>query len=162
MQRSRDVRGTWRYAGLFVMLSALYGAAPVAAAPAAMEPVAARLVQISAFRTSTVAAVDAWVAQTGFYPLPIRVSTFPAGTTRIGSIFLFKGAVPHATTEQVVIHGPHGLLVTSGRPYVIQHASNGIYEYLSAPPPLAYPNGRYSAVVLIDGRRAAQTTFTVG
>ena len=162
MQHSRYVRGAWRHAGPFVIMSALYGAAPVAAARATMEPAAVRHVQISAFRTSTVTAVDAWVAQPGLYPLPVHVSAFPAGTMRIGSIFLFTRAVPHVTTEQVVVHGPHGLLVTSGRPYVLQHASNGIYEYLSAPPPLAYPDGRYNAVVLIDGRRAAQTTFTVG
>ena len=66
------------------------------------------------------------------------------------------------TAEQIVVRGPYGLRVTSGRPRVLQHAWDGIYEYLTAPPPLAYPNGSYTAVVLIDGRQAAQTTFTVG
>lgn len=119
-------------------------------------------VTISAFRVSTVAAVGAWARQSGFYPLPAGVRAFPSGTRQVGSIFLFKGAVPNVTAEQIVVDGPHGLRVTSGAPYTVQHSSNGIYEYLSAPPPLAYPNGAYAAVVLIDGLQAAQTVFTVG
>ena len=142
-------------------MPALCGTPPADAARAYTRWATPRRVQISAFRASTVAAVDAWVAQAGFYPLPVRSTAFAAGTTKIGFIFLFKGAVPHVTTEQIVARGPRGLRVTSGRPYVLQHASNGIYEYLTAPPPLAYPNGLYTAVVLIDGRQAAQTTFTV-
>lgn len=162
MQAKRYACGTWRSACMLVVLSTLNGLAPATAARAHGTAAAARRVLISAFRVSTVAAVDRWVAQTGFYPLAAQAATFPAGTTQIGCIFLFTGAVPHVTTEQVVARGPHGLRVASGKPRVLRRASDGIYEYLSAPMPLAYPNGRYSAVVLIDGRQAAQTSFTVG
>jgi hypothetical protein len=119
-------------------------------------------VTISAFRVSTRAAVDVWAGQRGFYPLPARVTGFPAGTKVIGSVYLFKGAVAHVTAEQIAFDGPRGFRVTSGQPLVYRRASDGIYHYLYAPRGHAFPKGRYVAVVLINGLQAAQTTFTVG
>ena len=91
MQLFRYIRGAWRNAGVLVAMSALYGAAPVAAARGHATWAATRHVQISAFRTSTVAAVDTWVEQ---FLHELRTVLFLTGSSTIAAL----RAKPHVTT----------------------------------------------------------------
>jgi hypothetical protein len=107
--------------------------------------------------------VNVWSKQKGQQPLPAATTHFPAGINEIWFVFVYKGATPKVTTEQVIVQGPNGLRLTDGaKPYALPQVSGGLYMGVVVPQHLAYPNGSYTGVLLINGQQAAQTAFTIG
>lgn len=125
------------------------GAAPASAAT------------ILQFYPTTQAEVNRWYKQSGFYPLPAKVGGYPAGTATVILFFHYTHAVPKVTTEESIIRGPAGLKITRG-PFALTDVNGGTWSDIAAPQHLAYPNGAYAAVLLLDGAQAAKATFTIG
>jgi hypothetical protein len=118
-------------------------------------------VTISAFVVTTLPALNAWIKQTGLYPLPKLQTHFPAGITETEFCYIFKGGTSNVTTYQVVVHGPNGLELKGNGSSVFKLTNGGAYVHRAAPQHLAYPSGAYTAVLLVNGTQASQVAFTI-
>src|SRR5579871_5598651 len=60
-------------------------------------------VTISAFVVTSAADEHAWIKRPGLYPLPPSVTIFPAGTTNVAFVYIYKGATPKVTTDEITV-----------------------------------------------------------
>lgn len=117
-------------------------------------------VKAVAFYTATKAADDAWRASSS-PAAPPKTSVFPHGTTLVAFYFHYLGARPHATQFSIIVHGPSGGTYVSSGPYTLLYTDGYDMDKVTPPSGGAYPDGTYSADLILAGRVSAHTTFTI-
>jgi hypothetical protein len=120
----------------------------------------AQIASVTILYATTQATYDTW-PKTSRSVSPPRYDTFTAGTTTVAFYFEWTGANPK-TQFQFIIHVPSGGVFTTCGPYALQYGAGWAMCSASAPHNAAYPDATYSVDLLLDGRVAASTSFTVG
>lgn len=115
---------------------------------------------VTIFYPATKAALDAWTATTST-ARPPRTNTFNAGAGGVAFYFEYQGATAKLTQYQIVIHDHTGAVLTTYGSYTLQHNAALAMRYVTAPHGSAYPNDSYGVDIVVDGRLAATTRFTV-
>lgn len=108
---------------------------------------------------ATKAAYDAWDASTSD-ARPPRTDTFQAGTNVVAFYFEYKHARAKVTQWRIIIHDHNGAVVASKGPFPLSYNAALAMRYVKAPSG-SFPSGAYHADLLLDGRLAASTGFTV-
>ena len=116
---------------------------------------------VTIFYPATKAAYDAWNATTST-ARPSRTEQFRAGTNVVAFYFEYKGATAKVTQYQLIIRDSTGRIFATHGPYPLSYSAALAMRYVTVPSGPAYPAGNYHADILLDGRVAAGTQFTVG
>lgn len=121
---------------------------------------------ITSLYTTTQAAATAWSATA--QALPAKVSAFASGTRAVAAVFSYSGAQAYSGSQfQLEILAQGGGIVAKS-PFHLFVQSSGQYALIALhgptgrPDGLPYPNGKYQAVIVVDGKNAAGAAFTVG
>jgi hypothetical protein len=90
---------------------------------------------------------------------PPRTTRFPAISSEVDFYFLYVGATPNVSSEEVIVTGPYGTIMSDGAPYTLPKASGGYWTSVQA---AGFPRGNYTATLLIGGAVFGKTTFVIG
>ena len=138
-----------RFLSVLLVLCTLSGALPSAAHNAHTT--------INTFYTATKSAFDTWNSSSSSPPPP-KTSTFPSQVDTIAFYFDYTGATPGSTKYQIVIHDHTGATFAKRGPFPVKYADGLIMRTIVE----SYSHQTYAADLLIDGKVAASTSFTVG
>jgi S1-C subfamily serine protease len=114
---------------------------------------------ITHFYSTTGPAYDAWGTK-GNYAPPPRAVKLKAGSHLVGLYWVYSGAKPKVSTYQIVVLNGSGAKYFTGQVHTFEGVANAHMSELDNGD--AFPNGSYKAEVLVNGKLAATTTFTVG
>jgi hypothetical protein len=114
---------------------------------------------ITHFYSTTAAAYDAWGTNNNYAPPP-RTSHLKAGSHLVGLYWVYSGAKPKVSKYQIVVLNSKGHAYFTGQVHTFVNVANDHMSELDNGDP--FPNDTYKAEVLVNGKVAATTTFTVG
>jgi hypothetical protein len=122
---------------------------------AGSPPAPAAGVVIKAFYPATSMSLDA------AKPTP-RVSRFDSGISGVSFYIVVRGASSGRTHLRIVTRGPGGAQFATRDVGVATSANYSVFIIAGAPHNAVYPDGSFTADLLVDGKVAAHTSFTVG
>ena len=152
---ARRLYGVLRqFCSISLLLSALVALVPASAGHAAT-------LAVSQFYPATRAAYDSWNASTS-NARPKETTSFPAGTDIVAFYFEYDGAKPKVTTYGITVRSATGAKLVSRGPYTVRYKDGLAMRYIPSPNGKAFPNGRYHADLLLNGKVRTGTDFVVG
>jgi S1-C subfamily serine protease len=114
---------------------------------------------ITHFYSTTAAAYNAWGANNN-YAAPPRTIHLKAGAHLVGLYWVYSGAKPKVSKYQIVVLNSKGKAYFTGQVHPFANVANDHMSELDNGGP--FPSDTYKAEVLVNGKVAATTTFTVG
>ncbi len=117
------------------------------------------VVIITHFYSTTSAAYDAWGANNNYSP-PVMTSRLPAGVHLVGLYFVYSGATPKVSTYQIIVRDAKGAAYFTGHVHTFVNVANDPMSELDNGGP--FPHGVYHAQLVVNGKVASTTIFTVG
>lgn len=113
--------------------------------------------KIRGFYTISKAGYDKWIP--GKTALPSPKKAFAAGTKNVGYLLSYAGATPKVSTYQIILHNPDGSSSHgSVHKFFYKSGADGNYFYYTP----QFPDGVYKMTVLLNGKVAGSTSFSVG
>ncbi len=139
---------------LGALLMLLLVGAFLASQPAVTQ---AASLKINKFYTISRKSYDKWVAT--HKTLPSAVKVFKAGTKDVGYLLDYSGAKPKVSTFQIIIYDGSGKEFSSGDVHKLSYKDGNFANYFYNDP--SFPGGTYKMKLLLNGKAAGSTSFSV-